>query len=820
MKKPVKKLKFEQPDSSYLIINEWFKSKSWQPFEFQRQAWQKFDLGKNGLVNAPTGSGKTYALLVPIMLHALRSGRHEQLTAIWITPIRALAKEIELAAKRLFDDCAPHLTVGVRTGDTSAAERQRQNRKMPTLLITTPESLHLLIASKTHQELFRRLNALVIDEWHELLGSKRGVQMELARAYLKSFCPSMRVWGISATVGNMEEAIEVLVGPQEAPNTPVIKSMLEKQLEVETLLPPSYELLPWAGHIGLRLAPHVSKVIEAHTSTLIFTNTRAQCEIWYRQLLEADPELVGRIAMHHSALTKELRNWVEDALYEGRLKAVVCTSSLDLGVDFRPVDAVVQIGGPKGVARFMQRAGRSGHAPGATSKIWFLPTHAIELIEAAALRSAIGSGDIEERQPYLRSFDVLIQFITTLAVGGGADPRVIRALLKSTCAFSSVNDEELNWCFRFLTTGGESLEAYPEFKKLELKDGCYHPVGQTVARRHRMSIGTIVGDTMVEVKYRRGARIGFVEEYFAAGMREGDVFWFAGRSLEVLAVNGLRLEVKNTKKKSGRIPAWQGGRLPLSSMLAHVFREKLSDYLAGKIEDVEIRHLAPLLELQRERSLLPHSGELLIEVLSTREGNHVFVFPFEGRLVHEGLASLMAWRLSQITPVSFSMAFNDYGFELLTDQPLPWQDLLTQKLFTTEHLVADLAASVNSAELARRKFRDIAVISGLLFRGYPGQPVKDKHLQSSSSLVYDVFESYDSNNLLLRQAYDEMLAYQLEIERFRKALERVKRQKIELRYPEKPTPLAFPIMVDRLRERLSSEKLEDRIARMQIDFGN
>ncbi len=805
---------------AHYSVNEWFNSLNWRPFDFQQETWEQFDQGRNGLVNAPTGSGKTYALLVPIMLNALKPENENRLAAVWITPIRALAKEIELAANRLFAACAPNLTVGIRTGDTPAAERQRQNRKMPTLLITTPESLHLLMASKSHPKMFSHLSALVVDEWHELLGSKRGVQIELARAYLQSFCPKLRVWGISATVGNMNEAVEVLLGVANAQNSCVVRANLPKKLNVETLLPETYERLPWAGHIGVRLSAHVSKVIEEHTSTLIFTNTRAQCEIWYRQLLEANPDLAGRIAMHHSALTKDLRNWVEDALYNGKLKAVVCTSSLDLGVDFRPVDAVVQIGGPKGVARFMQRAGRSGHAPGQTSKIWFLPTHAIELVEAAALRSAIQSGDIEDRQPYIRSFDVLIQFITTLAVGGGVAPGAIRDIIHDTYAFNSVNDEELNWCFRFLTTGGASLEAYPEFKKLVLNEGCYHPVGQTVARRHRMSIGTIVGDTMVEVKYRRGARIGFVEEYFAAGMREGDVFWFAGRSLEVLAVNGLRLEVKNSKKKSGRIPSWQGGRLPLSSMLAHGFREKLSHYLAGRMEDVEIRHLVPLLELQRERSLLPSADELLIEVLHTREGLHIFVFPFEGRLVHEGLASLMAWRISQILPVSFSMAFNDYGFELLTDQPLPWSELLTARLFTTDNLVADLAASVNSAELARRKFRDIAVISGLLFRGYPGQPVKDKHLQSSSSLVYDVFETYDSENLLLRQAYDEMLVYQLEIDRFRSALQRIACQKLIVTTPDKPTPLAFPIMVDRLRERLSSEKLEDRIARMQLDYGD
>ncbi len=798
-------------------MHQWFKSKGWLPFGFQTAAWDAVDQGLDGLVNAPTGSGKSYALLVPAMKHAaLHPNRALQI--VWLTPIRALAKEIYLAATRLAEGCSLNVTMGIRTGDTSSAERRKQKEKLPNLLITTPESLHLLLCDKDHRNLFKHLKVLVADEWHELIGSKRGVQVELAAAWLRYIAPGMQTWGISATIGNLHQAMEVLVSPQKNAQATVIRSDLRKMLTVETLIPESFERLPWSGHIGTQLVHHVVEVIEQHTSTLVFTNTRAQSEIWYRQLMEHRPDLAGLVAMHHSALDRELRNWVEDALYDGKLKAVVCTSSLDLGVDFRPVEAVVQIGGPKGVARFIQRAGRSGHQPGAASKIWFLPTKALELIEAAALREAIERGFVEERLPLVRSFDVLVQFLVSLATGGGFAPGEVRETVASTHAFASMDDDEWAQCLRFITTGGASLEAYPEYRKVTEIDGRWHIASTAHARRHRMSVGTIVGDTMVRVKYRRGATIGHVEEYFAAGLNEGDVFWFAGRSLETLSFKGTELEVRNTTKRTGKIPAWQGGRLPLSSMLSELMQEKITSYLEGDISDREMERIGPVFDLQQARSVLPGSSEFLVEALESKEGFHLFLYPFAGRLVHEGMASLVAYRIGLEHPRSFSMAFNDYGFELLTDRSFPVTTADIERWLTPEKLITDLQSAVNAAEIARRKFRDIAVIAGLIFRGYPGAPVKDRHLQMSSSLVFEVFADYDAHNLLYRQAFDEMLEYQLEIRRFREALAAIRTRNTVLTCPDKPTPLGFPIMVDRLRERMSMEQLEDRIARMQREI--
>ena len=789
-----------------------FKSRGWEPFPFQVNAWRHFEEKGDALVNAPTGSGKTYSALVPAVLGGGDSGG---LRVLWITPIRALAKEIKGSTTRLIEWQDRGWSVGVRTGDTPASEKQRQDKRMPEVLITTPESLHVLLAKKGAAKRFGGLTAMVVDEWHDLLGNKRGVQIELALSQLKALAPDLRIWGISATIGNLEEAKEALMGTDRSSNAKVIRSDLAKKISVNSLMPEAFERLAWSGHLGVKLLEQVVGIIRKHSSTLVFTNTRAQAEIWYQKILDAHPEFAGVIALHHGSISKEIRFWVEDALYDGRLKAVVCTSSLDLGVDFRPVEAIVQVGGPKGVARFVQRAGRSGHQPGAESRIHFLPTFGLELLEAAALRNAIDAGEIEPRRPMVRSFDVLVQFLCTLAVGDGFRAESVQSRILSTHAFSSMDSEEWHDVLTMVTTGGRAFAAYDEFNRVQKDDeGVHRILDRRAARRHRMSIGTIVSDTMIAVKWRGGGLVGHVEEYFISSMKSGDVFWFGGRCLELVRLKDFVATVKPTKKPKGRIPTWQGGRLPWTSMVSKVLRQTLDDYAHGHKTSPELERISPLLELQSERSHLPVSGQVLMEVMQSKEGHHLFVFPMEGRMVHEGVAALMAYRMSLLKPMSFSMAYNDYGFELLSDQPIPITEAFDSDLFSTAHLMDDLEATVNGAELARRQFRDIAVIAGLVFRGYPGQPVKDKHLQGSSSLLFDVLADHDPVNLLYRQAFDEMTHHQIELDRLREVLERLNSGKWIITHPDSPTPFSFPILVDRLRSKLSSEQLEARIRKM------
>lgn len=798
------------------IFSNWFSQRGWTVFPFQEEAWGKYAQGYSGIVNAPTGSGKTYSLLVPVFRAMLEEGHKKGLYAIWITPIRALSKEIEISANRLIDELGLPYRVGIRTGDTNSKERRAQISDMPEILITTPESIHILFAQKGYEKLFKKLTTVVVDEWHELIGSKRGVQTELLISRFRGINPDLRVWGISATIGNMEEAMDVLLGAQFDGRSVMVKANIRKQIEVKTILPDDIEGLPWAGHLGIRLLKKVIPVIRNSKSTLIFTNTRAQAEIWYQRLLDEAPELAGLMAMHHGSISKELRFWVEDALHEGKLKAVVCTSSLDLGVDFRPVESIVQIGGPKGVARFMQRAGRSGHQPGAKSVIHFVPTHALEIIEAAALKQGVEDNCVEDRMPYIRSFDVLIQYLCTLAVSDGFRPNDILPEILSTFSYHSMSDEEWNWVLRFITTGGESLEAYEDYHRVKIMDGLYRIIDRRMATKQRLSIGTIVSDNMMRIKFVSGGLIGHVEEWFVSRLSPGDVFWFAGRSLELVRIKDMDVQVKRSKKNTGQVPSWQGGRMPLSSQMSSILRDKINSFVLGDVDTAEMKKVEPLLQLQSERSHVPSSDEFLIEQLDSDDGHHIFFFPFEGRLVHEGLASLLAWRIASIKPISFSIALNDYGFELLSDQKIDLEEFISQELFTTKNLLQDIQASVNSTEMAGRRFRDIASISGLIFKGFPGKYVRDRHLQNSSHLLFEVFSNYDSENILLRQAYDEVQDFQLEFARLRKAMVRINEQKLILTRPDKPTPFAFPIMVDRLREKMSTEKLEDRIKKMSL----
>jgi ATP-dependent Lhr-like helicase len=805
------------PNANIVELSQsWMKERGWTPLPFQLEAWMAYQSGAEGLVNAPTGSGKTYSLLLPALIRAGLAEDPSGLHIVWITPIRALAKEILQSAQRVIKELQLPITAGIRTGDTTEAERSAQKKAFPQLLITTPESLHLLLAAKNATSIFANLDLLVADEWHELLSSKRGVMLELANSRLRAMSPSLKIWGISATIGNLEQALEVLVHNRMGT---IVRAAHEKKIEIVSIMPEEAEKMPWAGHLGIKMLHQVVPIINQSKSTLLFTNTRAQCEIWYRHILEHDLSLSGIIAMHHGSISKDLRHWVEDAISDGRLKAVVCTSSLDLGVDFAPVETIVQIGGPKGVARFLQRAGRSGHRPDALSRIYFLPTHSLELIEAAALREAVKTSFIENREPIIRAFDVLIQYLVTLSVGEGFDANTIFEEIKNTYCFSTISLEEWKWIIYFTSSGGDSLSAYPDYNKLILKEGKYHIANQRLARRHRMSIGAIVGDTMMMIKYKRGGLIGHVEESFIASLNEGDAFWFAGLGLELIQVKELTAYVKKSEKMTGKIPSWQGGTLPLSSRMSHMIRRKLTE--VSNIQDdsdPELFKIIPIIDLQRERSHVPGENEFLIEVFESKDGHHAMFYPFEGRAVHQGLASLFAYRIGKLFPISLSLAYNDYGFELLSDQRIPIEEALGSALTDVNSLERDMLAGVNATELAKRKFRDIAAIAGLIFKGFPGQQLKDRHLQSSSQLIFKVFEDYDPYNLLYKQSYEEVLQHQLELPRLRTALDRINSQKIILKYPEKPTPFAFPIMVDRLREKMTSETLEDRVGKMSIEF--
>jgi ATP-dependent Lhr-like helicase len=793
----------------------WFSAQGWQAFAFQREVWAAMAAGESGLLHATTGSGKTLAVWMGAMQRAqaqhASSATAPGLQVLWLTPMRALAADTTRALQLPQADLRPMWRVGQRTGDTPSAERARQDKRLPAALVTTPESLSLMLTREAAHEELRGVHTVIVDEWHELIANKRGVQVQLALARLRRWNPNLIVWGLSATLGNPEASMRTLVGAAPAK---LVRGRIDKALRIDTLLPHEPGRFSWGGHLGAQMQQPVVDEIERSTTTLVFTNTRSQAEIWYQMLIAAKPEWAGIVALHHGSLDREVREWVEAGLKAGRLKAVVATSSLDLGVDFLPVERVLQIGSAKGVARLLQRAGRSGHAPGRESRVTLVPTNTLELVEAAAARRAALAGRVESRTSPAKPLDVLVQHLVTVALGGGFVADEMFDEVRTTEAYRELTREEFDWALAFVERGGDSLTAYPEYHRVALVEGRWRVPDRGVARRHRMQVGTIVSDASMAVKWVSGGTIGHVEEGFIARLNKGDHFVFAGRVLEFVRVQDMAAYVRVGSKKKGAVPSWAGGKMPLSSELAEAVLSLLDDAAAGTFEGPEMLAAQPMLQAQARLSQLPRHGLLLVERYTSREGHHHFIYPFAGRNVHIGLAQLLAWRLARGAPNTFSLSVNDYGLEILSAEPVDMAAALAGSLLDSSSLTADVLASLNSGQLAQRRFREIARVAGLVFGGYPGAPKSLRQLQASSSLFFEVFRQYDAGNRLLNQAEREVLSQELELQRLAETLQRLARLPVALVELKAPSPFSLPLMIERLREQLSTEKLKDRLDRM------
>jgi ATP-dependent Lhr-like helicase len=806
-------------------VDTWFSSRGWKVFPFQRAVWKAAVAGQSGLLHANTGAGKTYAVWFAALLRGQLAAKKKStgLRVLWITPMRALAADTQRALEASSAELMPAWTIGARTGDTGSAERARQTRGMPSALITTPESLSLLLSHAAAKEQFKHLDMIIIDEWHELMGSKRGVQVQLALARLRYWNPALVVWGLSATMGNLDEARRVLLGNTEDGEAAgvLVEGDLRKEIRVDSLIPDNVARFPWGGHLGIQMLQPVIREIEQHNATLVFTNTRSQSEIWYQNILEARPDWAGVIALHHGSLAREVRDWVETSLKKGELKAVICTASLDLGVDFLPVERVLQIGSAKGIARLLQRAGRSGHAPGRVSRVTLVPTNSMEILEAAGAKQAVAERNIEARLVPNKPFDVLVQHLVTVALGGGFRSEALFDEVRGAWSYRHLTQEEWQWALDFVARGGQSLTVYPEYRRvLPDEEGVYRVPDVAIGRRHRMGIGTIVSDSSVQVKYMSGGRIGSVEESFISRLKAGDHFLFGGRILEFIRVHEMTAFVKRATGSRGAITRWQGAKMPMSSELAHASLEQLRQAANGIFEGPEMEAIRPLLEIQEKWSALPTTETLVIESMKSREGFHLFVYPFAGRSVHTGLASLMAYRIGKVQPITFSIAVNDYGFELLSGEPVEWGLVFggvtgaQAGLFDTGYLLEDVLDSLNATQLSQQRFREVARIAGLVFQGYPGQPKSNRQVQASSSLFFEVFRKHDAANLLLTQAQREVLEQELELTRLRDTLLELHGRKLAYGEVRRATPFGFALMVERFREKVSTEKLSDRVARM------
>ncbi|MGX9189845.1 ligase-associated DNA damage response DEXH box helicase [Stenotrophomonas sp. Ker107b] len=801
-------------------LTAWFASRGWAPLPFQKAMWRHYLAGASGLLHTPTGSGKTLAMFGGPLLQALNDppprttrGRAKTpvpvLQVLWITPLRALAADTARALREPLDALGLDWQVGLRTGDASARDKRLAREGRLDVLVTTPESLALLLSYPDTMARLQHLRCVVVDEWHELLGNKRGVLLQLNLRRLRDALPALQVWGLSATLGNLDEAREVLL--PDVPDAPLVAGARPRPVSVETLLPAQGERFPWAGHLGLSQLQRVLEKLLTVRTSLLFTNTRAHAELWHQALSAVWPEDPDTLALHHGSLDPALRRAAEEGLREGRLRCVVATSSLDLGVDFPSVDQVLQIGSPKGIARLLQRAGRARHRPGESGHIVCVPSHALELVEYAAARRALAQGHIEARRPLRLSLDVLAQHAVSCALGDGFDPEALFEQVRRTHAFAALDHAHWDGVLEFIVQGGRALSQYPDFHKVVRDDdGLYRVHDRRVALRHRLSIGTITSDGSVMVQFLRGGRLGAVEEQFLSRLRPGDRFQFAGRLLELVRLENLTAYVRVARSGDGVVPRWQGGRLPLSEALGH----EMETVLASPPESPEMQWLAPLLSLQTRLSALPAPDRLLVEHVRRREGQFVFVYPFAGRQVNEGLAALMAMRWTRLQANTFGYAANDYGFVLAPARAVEIDAARLRALLDPEGLLTDLRESLNLGELARRQFRDIARVSGMLVPALPGRtPRSLRQLQASSGLLYDVLRQHDPDHILLTLAEHEVLHDQLDLGSLATTLSSCQARTLSLQHPTSLGPLSFPLWAERLRGQFSNEDWKTRVLR-------
>ena len=818
-------------------VEAWFAGRGWQPWDFQRQAWRAYLDGKDGLIQVPTGAGKTYAAFggpLAELCDASQTAQDESpaspLAVLYISPLRAVTRDIEQALRLPIDQMGLRLRVESRTGDTTAGVRARQRQRLPEVLVTTPESLALLLTADQARARLSGLRCVIVDEWHELLVSKRGTMTELCLARLRAWNPSLRTWGMSATLPNSQDALRALVGSRPRRESVIVRGAMERPIVVRTVFPSRPEHLPWAGHLGLAMLPDVLDALDVRVPTIVFTNTRSQAERWFHAIAYARPQWAGVMALHHGSLDREERERVEAGLKAGTLTLVVATSSLDLGVDFAPLERVVQIGSPKGIARVVQRAGRAAHRPNASCEILCVPTHQLELLEVAAARRAMLAGEVEDRTAPDKPLDVLAQHMVTCGMGGTASedgsgagflPDELFEEVRGAWSYRHLTRQEFDWALMLVREGGV-LHAYPQFRRLSVDESGVHRVtSPRVAQVHRLNVGTITADGSLEIRLERGRSLGQIDEHFVGNLRPGQRFVFAGKVLRFVGLRDCVVIVRPDAGKSGVTPAWAGTRLPISESLASGMRAALHAVARGDIgaSEPELRAALPLVRAQLRESVVPRPDQLLVELAQTREGWHCFLFPFEGRLVHAGLAALLALRLTRRSSASFSIAVNDYGLELLCEHEYPFARHIDGSLFTHQGLHEDVAQSVDMSQLAKVAFREVARVAGLVAQAYPGVRKTGRQLHASSNLMFDVLHEHDPANLLLAQARREVLERFFEQDRLSRTLARLGSSELLLRETARLTPLAFPLIVERESSKVSSETLLERLARMKQQWG-
>jgi ATP-dependent Lhr-like helicase len=769
------------------LFTDWFASRGWQPHPHQLELLAADRAGRSALLIAPTGGGKTLAGFLPSLID-LEAHPRPGLHTLYISPLKALAIDIHRNLETPIGEMALPVTTETRTGDTPAAKRQRQRRKPPQILMTTPESLALLLSFTDAERMFGGLQRVIVDELHALTGTKRGDLLALGLARLAKLAPDCRRAGLSATVAD-EEALRQWLSPTARSDDPAVALVRGRAgaAPVIRILEPR-QRMPWSGHMALFAMEDVYLTIKAHRTTLLFVNTRAQAELVFQALWRLNEENLP-IALHHGSLAPEQRRKVEAAMARGGLRAVVATSSLDLGIDWAAVDLVLQVGAPKGASRLIQRIGRANHRLDEPSAAILVPANRFEVLECRAAIEAVRDNTLDQEPPRIGGLDVLAQHILGMAC---AAPFTADVLYEEVCCaapYAGLPRQDFDDALAFVCTGGYALKSYERWQRLSLgDDGLYQLANPRVARQYRLNVGTIVEEPMLKVALRNGRRLGQVEEYFIQGLVPGDTFVFAG---EMLRFEGVRETTAVCSRAAGedpKIPVYAGGRLPLSTQLADRVRALLAEPGRWRSLPDDVREW---LELQRCRSVLPEHDGLLVETFPRGNKEFLCAYCFEGRNAHQTLGMLLTRRMERagLRPIGF--VASDYAIAVWSLKPVRDMALL----FDQDMLGDDLEEWMAESSLLKRTFRNVAVIAGLIDRRHPGEEKSGKQLTVNSDLIYDVLRKHEPQHVLLRATRADAAGGLTDVRRLADMLARVK-GKITHRRLNRVSPLAVPVMLE------------------------
>ncbi|WP_022684680.1 ligase-associated DNA damage response DEXH box helicase [Sphingomonas phyllosphaerae] len=779
------------------VLTTWFASRGWQPRRHQLAMLEEARAGHHALLIAATGAGKTLAGFLPTLAELIEHPT-EGLHTLYISPLKALAVDIQRNLLGPVAEMGVDIRVETRTGDTPSDRKARQRVKPPQILLTTPESLSLLLSYPDSFTMFAGLKTIVVDEVHAFATGKRGDLLNLCMARLQRIAPGSRRVALSATVADPDGYRAWLAPDGDIDRVALVHGDPGVDPDIAILLPEGR--VPWAGHSGRYAAEQVMAEIETHRTSIVFCNTRSLAELIFQDLWKANAMQLP-IGIHHGSLEKEARRKVEAAMADGRLRALVATASLDLGVDWGDVDCVIQMGAPKGSSRLLQRIGRSNHRLDQASEAIVVPGNRFEYLEARAALDAVEAGELDADVFRMGALDVLAQHVMACACAAPFEQAAMLDEIRSSLPYSALTDELFDRVLGFIRDGGYSLRAYDRFKRLtQDADGLWRVSHPRFVAQHRLNAGIIVEATMLKVRFRNGRALGKVEESFAATLSHGDTFFFAGLSLEVEKIDTEDLIVRATSRPA-RIPTYGGSRMPLSTNLANRVRRFLDTPAEWHRFPDDVREW---LEIQQRRSTLPHPDQLLVETFP-REGRHYMIaYSFEGWNAHQSLGMLVTRRMETLGLKPLGFVANDYaiacyGLEKVTDPAA---------LFSADILEHEFVEWVERSHLLKRAFREVAVIGGLVERQHPGKRKTGRQVTFSTDLIYDVLRQYEPGHVLLEAAWADARARMTDVGRLADLLDRAADTMIHVDLP-RVTPLAVPVLTLIGREKVATGSADD-----------